>query len=173
MGGGRITRNLSVCCVAMTAKHRNTSSIERSSLGPQLGGKAPHSQDVEIPAPEWTEFLKSFTDQHQGWRVSVTVISGYERSVKVTGSPLQDVVLNRRGTHFTIRISVVGPQGPHVIHEVINPVRLTFKRDTQGAHQGLDITAAEGSITTVRFRTAALPETLDGVLPEVHNVNCR
>ncbi len=170
MGGGRISRNLSICGVAMTVKNHNTSSVECPSLDPQVVNTAPYSQDAEIPAPEWAEFLNSFSDQHEGWLVTVTVVCGSETSTKVTSCRLQSIALIQTGNRFNIPILVLGAKGPHVIHEVTDPVRLTFKRDARGAHKGLDITAADHSITTVRFRKAAFPETLDGVLPEDQNV---
>lgn len=173
MANGRITGNLSIRGVAMRVKIQNMSSVERSNVDPQVGGKTPPSQDVEIPRPEWGEFLKSFSDQHEGWLVTVTVVSGAEESTKATSCRLQCIVLIQKGNRFKIPISVVGAPGPYVVHEVIDPVRVMFRLDPQGAHQGLDITAANHATTTVRFRKAAFPETLDGVLPEGQRVECK
>jgi hypothetical protein len=55
--------------------------------------------------------------------------------------------------------------GEQRIYSVLNPLHLTFKRDKSGAHQGLDISSANGSVTALRFRAAAHPESLDEVLP--------
>lgn len=149
----------------MTPKNRNTSSVERTDVDPQVGGERPRSQDAEIPKREWGEFLKSFSDQHEGWLVTVTVVSGMEKSIKATSCRLQGIVLTQTGNRCNIPVSVVGAHGPYVVHEVMDPVHVVFKADPQGAHKGLDITAADHSITSIRFRKAAFPETLDGVLP--------
>src|SRR5438552_6811798 len=45
-------------------------------------------------------------------------------------------------------------------------MKVVFQRDLRGAHKGLEITSADGARTSVRFRIAALPETLDGVLED-------
>lgn len=158
----------------MTRKNHSTNLLECQGLNPQVGGKTPSSRDAEIPKREWGEFLKSFSDQHDGWLVTVTLVSGTDKSIKATNCRLQGIVLIQEGSRLNIRISVVGAQGrPYVVHEVIDPVRITFKLDPLGAHEGLDITGTDHSITTIRFRKAVFPETLDGVLPEGHNVECK
>lgn len=163
MGGGRSSRNLSLRGVAMTVENHNTA--ERSAFHPRLDPQVLDSCDVDVPLADWSAFLAGFTDQHEGWLVTVVVISGSKEVIKAGPSRLKEVALIQLGGRADIRISVGGP-GPDVIHEVINPVRLVFQRDARGAHEGLEITAADRSVTALRFRVAALPETLDGVLPE-------
>lgn len=126
-----------------------------------------NSRDIKIPAAQWADFLQTFTDQHQGWLVTVTVASGPRGSIRAADSRLQNIVLIEAGDRFSIPISVLGPKGPHVVCEVTDPAELTFKLDPRGAHEGLEITAADHSLTVVHFRVPVLPETLDGVLPEV------
>jgi hypothetical protein len=67
----------------------------------------------------------------------------------------------------------VAGQGRQVTHEIVDPTRLIFKLDARGAHEGLDITAADHSVTALRFRVAARPETLDGVLSDIRSANCK
>lgn len=57
----------------------------------------------------------------------------------------------------------IGGNGEHLTHPVTNPIGVTFKRGLGGAHEGLDIASSDGTVTSVRFRIAARPETLDGV----------
>jgi len=155
MGGGRSSRNLSLRGVAMTVENHN------ARLDPQVLD----SCDVEVPLADWSAFLRGFTDQHEGWLVTVIVISGSKELIKAGPSRLKEVAFVQLGGRADIRIAVGSP-GSDVIHEVVNPVRLVFRRDARGAHEGLEITAADRSVTALRFRVAALPETLDGVLPE-------
>jgi hypothetical protein len=41
-------------------------------------------------------------------------------------------------------------------------MKVLFRRDPKGAHQGLDTTSQEGTLTRMSFRIAAKPEMLDG-----------
>jgi hypothetical protein len=151
----------------MTAENRNTSSITQQRSGPQVVDNASRRNDPEIPASDWYTFLDGFTRQHQGWLVNMTVTSGSKTLFKVSDSRLQNIAIVRDGESCRIRISVLEDEGCRVTHEILDPIRLVFKLDARGAHEGLDITAADHSVTAVRFRVAALPETLDGVLSEV------
>ncbi len=57
-----------------------------------------------------------------------------------------------------IRLSMECGRGDQLDESVRNPVRLIFKRDEQGAHEGLDIVSSDGSVTMLRFRAAVRPE---------------
>jgi hypothetical protein len=122
------------------------------------------SGDAEIPPKEWGSFLHSFSQQHEGWLVSIFLFSGLETSVKVNDARLEHVTADELDARGQICISVVRDDGSHLLYQAADPLRLTFKRNPAGAHKGLDITSADGSVTSLRFRVAALPETVDGVL---------
>jgi len=47
-------------------------------------------------------------------------------------------------------------------------MKVSFRRDLEGAHEGIDITSADGTTTSIRFRIASRPETLDGVVDFQH-----
>ncbi len=120
--------------------------------------------DVDIPPKEWNSFLDSFSQQHEGWLVTISLFSGIETSVKASNHRLERVTADEPDARGQIHISMLRDDRSHLLYEVANPLRLTFKRNLAGAHEGLDITSADGSVTSLRFRKAALPETLDGVL---------
>jgi len=151
--------------------HRSTEFPEQQGCQARPGEGAPQSRpnDAEIPPGEWTSFLESFSQQHEGWLASISVSSGVRRSVRVRNCRFAHITTAQEGAQHQFRISVEGNRGDHLVHEVTNPLRLTFKRDLRGAHEGLDITSADDSVTTLRFRVAAHPETLDGVLAQVHH----
>lgn len=140
----------------------------------QHGCRARHSDgaarsrpnDAEIPPGEWTSFLESFSQQHEGWLATISVSSGGQRSVRASNYRFAQITTAQEGEQHQFRISVERNRGDHLVHEVTNPLRLTLKRDLRGAHEGLDITSADDSVTTLRFRVAAHPETLDGVLAQ-------
>jgi hypothetical protein len=133
----------------------------------------PRSGDVEVPASGWTSFLDSFSLQHEGWLATISATSGPEKSVKVRNARLEYITTTELDERRHIRIVVLGDGKDHLFHQVSNPVGLTFKRNLSGAHEGLDITSADGSITSLRFRVAAVPETLDGVLPDMHRAETK
>jgi hypothetical protein len=126
----------------------------------------PSSEDIEVLADDWERFLDAFSNQHQGWLVNVfTSPAGkkYEKFPQIIGRPLTHVCVQRKRPHPEVEISVVGNDiEPYLVPD---PMRLVFKQDSEGAHEGLDVTSADGSVTSVRFRVSARPETLDGILP--------
>ena len=124
----------------------------------------PESGDIEVPPEEWGSFLHSFSQQHEGWRVSIVELSGSETPLNVGNARLERITIDELQATRQICIAVVRDDGSHLLYQVANPVRLTFKRSPAGAHEGLDITSADGAVTTLRFRVAAHPETLDGIL---------
>jgi len=120
--------------------------------------------DVEIQPKQWASFLESFSQQHEGWLVSISLFSGLDTSIEVSSNRLERITTDGPDARGPIRISTIRGDGSHLLHQVENPVHLTFKRDRAGAHEGLDITSVDGSVTKLRFRMPAHPETLDGVL---------
>jgi hypothetical protein len=121
--------------------------------------------DFEVPVGDWERFLETFTNQHQCWLVNVfTTPAGkrYEKFPQIIGRPLTRVCIDRKRSRPEVQISVVGSDIEP--YRVPDPARIVFKQDSEGAHEGLDVTSADGSATSVRFRVSARPETLDGVL---------
>jgi hypothetical protein len=133
----------------------------------------PRSGDIEVPASEWASILNSFSLQHEGWLATISTTSGPEKSVKVRNARLKCITATELDEIRHIRIVLLGDDEEHLVHPVSNPVTLTFRRNLSGADEGLDITSADGSITSLRFRVAAVPETLDGVLPDMHRTKTK
>ena len=129
--------------------------------------------DVEIPVAKWASFLESFSRQHEGWLASISVTSGPNKSFEVNSCRLEHIATVEVDENLQIRISAFRDSGEHLIHGVNNPLRLTFRRDTTGAHEGLDITSTDGSVAALRFRVAARPETLDGIIPQMHSTEAK
>ena len=150
-------------------------STKRNQHEPQAANQAlqPRSGDVEVPASEWTSFLDCFSLQHEGWLATISATSGPQKSVKVRNARLECITTTELDERRHIRIVMLGDDSDHLIHEVSNLVGLTSKRNLSGADEGLDITSADGSITSLRFRVAAVPETLDGVLTDLHSTDTK
>lgn len=128
--------------------------------------RARYMADIEVPADEWEQFLQSFSDQHEGWLVNVfTSAAGkkYEKFPQVIGRNLKRICIDQKDVPPKVHIAV-DAWGESLIYSVPDPTRLTLKQDSEGAHEGLDIGSSDGSVTSLRFRVPARPETLDGIL---------
>lgn len=125
-----------------------------------------NSGDIEVPSSDWASFVDSFSRQHEGWLASISESRGREKVVGVADSRLQSITLLQSDEKSQLDISLLPEDGEQVLHSVPEPIRLIFKQDAHGAHQGLEVTSQDGRITTLRFRVASHPEMLDGILPD-------
>ena len=123
---------------------------------------------VEIPPEDWIGFFDSFSRQHEGWLASIEITLGKEKRTELRDRPLQGISCDHLSARDEIYLSFEGGDGKHLTHPVRNPMKAVFRRDLEGAHEGIDINSADGSLTSLRFRIAAKPETLDGLLSETN-----
>jgi hypothetical protein len=99
----------------------------------------------EVPAAEWSAFLRSFTLQHEQWLVRVTGLAGEEPLDDVTAGD-GEIAITAGGRRVVVR----------------NPRRLRVEVDNR-ATRALEIEDGQGSITRIAFRTAIAPELVDGM----------
>jgi hypothetical protein len=157
-------------------KNRTYGSSERSKYEICGVHVQPSSGDFEIPPDDWERFLETFSSQHQGWIVNVfTSPAGkkYEKFPQIIGRPLMHVRIDRKGSRPELQIAVIDSDNEPLIHRVPDPARIVFKQDSEGAHEGLEITSADKSVTSVRFRVSARPDTLDGILTTQRKIRTR
>jgi hypothetical protein len=122
----------------------------------------------EIPRDEWGEYLDSFSRQHEGWLVRLEVL-GAEVGAQFEAKelPLQGVTAELKGEGSDAITIIVGRKGPErVTHTVARPAHVRVEQSEDGADMTLQIEAADGVATLVRFRAAVLPEMVDGVVFE-------
>jgi hypothetical protein len=119
--------------------------------------------DTEVAPSEWGSFLENFSRQHQNWLVTIEVATPKGRLVVVAQRRLKGMSLESAAKKRAY-IEVSDKPDEHITHAVNAPTRLIFKRTQAGAHQGIEIMSADGSITTIRFRSAAWPEAIDGII---------
>ena len=124
----------------------------------------PETGDVEIPAEEWMAFLNSFSRQHRDWLANITITQGKVEQTEVRKCRLQGISSDHLSARDEIYLSVDQGDAGHITHSIKNPMKVIFQRNLRGAHEGLEVTSADGTLTRIRFRIAARPETLDGVL---------
>jgi len=120
----------------------------------------------DIPREDWVTFLDSFSRQHERWLVNVEVVTdglGAHREIREKRLVGVSADLKRRGMD-TISIIAGDKSDDHVNHIINRPTRLALEETEEGAHKGLRIESEDGQTTLLRFRSPALPETVDGVI---------
>lgn len=120
----------------------------------------------DIPREDWVTFLDSFSRQHERWLVNVEVVTdglGAHREIREKSLVGVSADLKGRGMG-TISIITGDRSDDHVNHIINRPVRVALEETEEGAHKGLRIDAENGETTLLRFRSPALPETVDGVI---------
>ncbi len=122
--------------------------------------------DVEIPPEEWHSFFNGFSRQHEGWLVTVTVTLPTRQRSEARNYRLGNISSDQLKPGHEIYLTVARNDGWRVASGIKDPARVVLRRDLDGAHEGLDINSADGTLTSIRFRVTARPETLDGVLPD-------
>ena len=119
---------------------------------------------IDIPRDGWRDALDEFTIVHDGWLVSLDVLnSDLGAQPEIEYMPLLGVSADRIDDDGTITISVARSKSAHFTHVIHQPTRLLVERTDVGADAALRIDAADGTTTIVRFRSAPLPETVDGL----------
>jgi hypothetical protein len=123
---------------------------------------------TEIPRADWSRVLAEFSATHDGWLVSLDILSpdlGAQPDIidlPLVGATFEDL---RAGT---LTISAGRSAVPEITHAIQAPRHLWVERTDAGADAALAIESADGATTILRLRTAALPETVDGIAPGPH-----
>ena len=119
---------------------------------------------VEIPRDQWTVRLDEFTVRHDAWLVSVDVLTGMGALREFENLPLLGVSADRSSDGGTILMSAARAPNAHITHAVHGVTRVSLEQTAEGADAALLVDSADGTRTVLRFRTATLPETVDGVV---------
>jgi len=117
----------------------------------------------DLPRDSWRTELDSFSRQHEGWlvRVSVTDPDGRTRT-EARDMPLQGVSMDDPAND-RVAVIVGREAGDHVTHEIERPVSIVIDVNADGAERAVRIRADDGSTTDVEFRSPTRPEDVDGM----------
>jgi len=139
-------------------RERNGASASGVGVGPHAENKMTRN----IPRDEWCSELDSFSRQHEGWIVNVEV-SGSDgtRQTEARELPLVGVSCDAP-TRDRVDIMVGDRPGSHVTH-IVKPIDVALETTDAGAERGLRIRAADGSTTTVEFRSPMRAVDVDGI----------
>jgi len=115
----------------------------------------------DIPRNDWRGELDSFSRQHEGWIVNVTVAAA-DGAVQTEARdlPLQGISADSPA-NGRVDIMIGEQTGSHVTH-VVEPVAVAIDITDEGAERGLCIRAKDGSTTTVEFRSPMRAADVDG-----------
>lgn len=110
-----------------------------------------------IAREEWAQFCKNFTQQHEGWLVTVEQEGpGGQNQTVMRDEPLQELSYQEDNGGIDLRF-VAGKQDINSIAHVVDKVEsLRLQYGPGDADQALNIRAANGK-TVVRFRRPILP----------------
>jgi hypothetical protein len=122
-------------------------------------------QTIEIPREAWVPRLNEFTTVHEGWLVSLDILSA-ELGIQpeFVNLPLVGVSTDRVNHDGTIAVSVARSPSEHFTHIIEAVTRIYIERTDDGAHAALQIESADGTRAILRFRATVLPETVDGIV---------
>ena len=128
--------------------------------------------DIRIPENEWQAFCESFSRQHHGWLVGVRQVdtreveqttppAGAPKQLFPGSRPLQELREGR--TDDLTEVMVTVGEGTDETSFLIQDAVALYSRKSGAAHLGLRVDSGDGTTTLIEFRTAAQPETLDGL----------
>jgi hypothetical protein len=121
----------------------------------------------EIPRNEWIAFFDSFSRQHEGWLVTVEVMSrDLGAQIEASEQPLAGITadLSNDRQHDVVSILIGGTSGTHVAHMMRKPQHVRIKQTDGGADEAVDFESDDGVKTLLRFRSAMASELVDGVV---------
>jgi len=121
----------------------------------------------EIPRDEWLSFFDEFSRQHEGWLVTVEVLTDESGAqLEAHELPLVGITTDKDRNSKTIAIIVGQTIDDHITHTISEPTHVWLDETADGAHQALQIESANGEKAILRFRSAVLPELVDGAVME-------
>jgi hypothetical protein len=121
----------------------------------------------EIKREEWADFFDGFSRRHEDWLVTIELLDPkLGDQIEVENHALRGIVAERRRDPEVIEIFTENREKQSTTNVVEKPTRVWIEESAEGAEAALEIEAQDGAKTLLRFRSAALPETVDGAGPE-------
>ena len=120
----------------------------------------------EISRNEWAGYFEEFSRRHQGWLVTVEILGlDIGDQVQVRNLPLEGITVETNDDGDEMTIIAGSRPDARISHTIRAPLRVWVKQNEQGADEALEIESPAGAVL-VRFRSAVLPELVDGILSE-------
>lgn len=120
----------------------------------------------EILREEWARYFEEFSRRHEGWLVTVEIMGlDIGDQVQVRNLPLEGIVVERSDNGDEMTVIAGSRPGARISHTITAPSRVWVKQNEQGADEALEIESPSGAVL-VRFKSAVLPEVVDGIVAE-------
>lgn len=121
---------------------------------------------IKVPHKEWITFIEDFSRSHHRWYASLIQRATEGDHLIAENMPLTGVAIitdDKNGNSLVITLG----EGPDNMfrHVLKGPVGISYEETESGAHNALNIECKDGSFTVLKFRSAARPEMLDGLVP--------
>lgn len=119
-----------------------------------------------VPREQWNNFFDSFSRQHEGWLATLEVfdndIGAQEQAREL---PLSGISLSSAKDEDSIALMLGKEPGDHVTHIIEEPEQVWVEKTVEGVSAALEIESKDQTKTLLRFRSPALPELVDGMVP--------
>lgn len=123
---------------------------------------------VVIPQADWPAKMNEFSTVHDGWRVSLDVLTPeLGAQPEIADLPLLGVVAEIGQNEAVITIAAGGKNSEQITHTIHAPTRVQLEQNDSGADVALAIESADHARTILRITSPAMPDTMDGI-PKVH-----
>lgn len=121
-----------------------------------------------IPREQWIKFFDDFSKDHEGWIVSLDVLSpSLGAQEEVAGLPLVGITADVKGRSSRVELIVGGRPHAHVTRIIESPKRVSVKARERPGHEAIDVESDDGTMTLMRFHHV---EQVERLLPgEVAN----
>ena len=119
---------------------------------------------TEILHKDWKRALDQFSLVHEGWLVSLDVLSPQLGVLpQLHEVPLLSVTAESAHEGPEVVVAAARSDGEHFWHVIPEPAHIRLEQTEEHADVALEIESTDGTISILRFRTPALPETVDGM----------
>ena len=123
---------------------------------------------VVIPRADWSDKLNEFSAVHDGWRVSLDVLTPeLGAQPEIANLPLRGVVAEMTERDSVITIAAGWRDAEQITHTIHTPTRVQLEQNDTGADVALAIESADQAKAILRITSPAIPETVDGI-PKTH-----
>jgi len=121
-----------------------------------------------IPRSDWPKFFDSFSRQHEGWlatlEIFATEIGAQVEERELAFEGIVDEWDEALGNQIIIMMGA--KPDDHITHTIGLPTNVSLEQTDEGADVALAITCEGGAVALLRFRSAMLPEMVDGVVDQ-------
>jgi hypothetical protein len=110
-------------------------------------------QTREIPIEQWEPFLNSFSQCHQGERVTVKIVGpDVGDQTEVCDMPLMGISADTKASGGErIEVSAGESTSAHITHAVVHPSHVRVAESDHGDALAMQIESDDGPVTLVRF----------------------